>query len=126
MASNVQISEAEWKVMRVLWSQGPLPLGEIIYHLSGETKWNGNTIRTLVVRLVEKGAVLAERHGRNYVYAPILLESDCVLKETEHFLGRIFDGSPSRLFAALSSGGKLSDRDISEIETMIQNLKERE
>lgn len=121
----MQISESEWKVMQVLWNDGSMPLGEIIKRLSAE-EWNGNTIRTLVVRLVEKGAVLAEKHGRNYVYSAIAQEQDCVLKETAHFLGRIFDGSPSKLFAALSTGGVLTDRDISEIETMIQKLKERE
>lgn len=122
----MQISESEWKVMQVLWSGGAMPLGEIIKKLASENEWNGNTIRTLVVRLVEKGAVSAEKQGRNYVYSAISPENECVLKETEHFLGRIFNGSPSRLFAALSSGGKLSDQDISEIETMIQRLKERE
>lgn len=122
----MQISESEWKVMRVIWNDGSMPLGDIIKCLSPETDWNGNTVRTLVVRLVEKGAVLAEKHGRNYVYSAIAQEKDCVLKETEHFLGRIFDGSPSKLFAALSSGGKLSDKDITEIEDMIQKLKERE
>lgn len=123
---SLQISESEWKVMRCLWDRGTLPLGEIIAEIAPENGWNGNTVRTLVVRLVEKGAVLAEKHGRNYVYSAIAQETDCVLKETEHFLGRIFDGSPSKLFAALSSGGKLSDKDITEIEDMIQKLKERE
>lgn len=122
----MQISEAEWKVMQTLWSNGSMSLGEIIKELAAENQWNGNTVRTLVVRLVEKGAVSADKQGRNYVYSAIAGESDCVLKETEHFLCRIFDGSPSKLFAALSSGGKLTNQDISEIEEMIHMLRERD
>lgn len=123
---SLQISESEWKVMRCLWDRGTLPLGEIIAEIAPENGWNGNTVRTLVVRLVEKGAVLAEKHGRNYHYSALAQEQDCILNETEHFLGRIFDGSPSKLFAALAGGGKLSEKDCLEIEKMIGELRERE
>jgi predicted transcriptional regulator len=120
------ISESEWKIMQVLWHGGSLPLKEIIEQVAPQNGWNGNTVRTLVVRLVEKGVVLAEKRGRNYRYAAAVAEQACILKETEHFLGRIFDGSPARLFSALSSGGKLTKEDCQEIEAMLRALKERE
>ncbi len=122
----MQISESEWKIMRVLWdSLEALPLKDIIDRAAPQSGWNGNTVRTLVVRLVEKGAVKAEKHGRNYRYAPAVKEQDCVLRETEHFLGRIFDGSPARLFAALSDGGRLSEKDCREIEAIISEMREK-
>lgn len=123
---NVQISGSEWKIMRVLWDSGePMALKEIIERAAPAQGWNGNTVRTLVVRLVEKGAVKAEKQGRNYRYAPIVQEQDCVLRETEHFLKKMFDGSPARLFAALSDGGKLSEKDCREIEEMLREMREK-
>ena len=123
---NVSISESEWKIMRALWDHAPMPLGELIAKVGPENNWNGNTVRTLLVRLVEKGAVQAEKQGRNYRYSPLAQESECVMHETEHFLQRIFDGSPARLFAALSTQGKLSDQDCREIEAMIHAMKGQE
>lgn len=123
---NYSISESEWKVMRALWDHPPMPLGEMIALIGPENHWNGNTVRTLLVRLVEKGAVKAEKQGRNYLYSPLAQEKECVMQETEHFLSRIFDGSPARLFAALSDQGKLSERDCREIEAMLQAMKGRE
>lgn len=125
MSSAIQISESEWKVMCVLWKNGGLSLGEIIPKLV-DNGWNGNTIRTLVIRLVEKGAVFAEKHGRNYIYSAAVSERECVMKETEHFLGRIFDGSPIRLFTALAEGGRLTDKDCAEIESLIREMRERD
>ena len=123
---NYSISESEWKIMQALWEHSPLPLGELIAKVGPENNWNGNTVRTLLVRLVEKGAVKAEKQGRNYLYRPLTQETECVMQETEHFLKRIFDGSPARLFAALSAQGKLSEQDCQEIEALLQSMKGRE
>ena len=123
---NYSISESEWKIMQALWDCSPMPLGELITKVGPENNWNGNTVRTLLVRLVEKGAVKAEKQGRNYLYCPLAQETECVMQETEHFLKRIFDGSPARLFAALSAQGKLSEQDCREIESMLQSMKGRE
>ena len=123
---NYSISESEWKVMQVLWDHSPLPRGELTKKVGPENSWNGNTVRTLLVRLVEKGAVKAEKQGRNYLYSPLAQEEECVMQETEHFLKRIFDGSPARLFAALSAQGKLSEQDCQEIESMLRAMEGRE
>lgn len=126
MPNSYQISESEWKVMQALWEHGSMYLKELIEILQPETGWNGNTIRTLVVRLVEKQAVSAEKSGRNYCYSAIATEQDCVMQETERFIHRVFGDSPARMFAALSSGGKLTSRDVAEIEAMIAALRERD
>ena len=123
---NYSISESEWKIMRALWDHSPMPLGELIAKAGPENNWNGNTVRTLLVRLVDKGAVQAEKQGRNYLYYPLARENECVMHETEHFLQRIFDGSPARLFAALSTQGKLSEQDCQEIEAMLQAMRGRD
>lgn len=120
------ITDSEWKIMQCLWAGGALPLGEIIEQVTPTTGWSGNTIRTLLVRLVEKGAVSAVKEGRNYRYSALAKESECALQETEQFLQRVFDGSPSKLFAALTGGGKLSDKDCDEIEALIRQMRGRD
>lgn len=123
MHNSYQISQAEWQVMQVLWRGESLPLKDVIEQVSPLTGWNGNTIRTLLVRLVEKGAVAAEKQGRNYRYSAMARQEDCVREETRNFLRRIFDGSPTRLFAALTGSGELTEKDLREIRAMIDAME---
>lgn len=122
MHNSYQISEAEWQVMQCLWQGGGKPLKDIIDQVAPQTGWNGNTIRTLLVRLVEKGAVAAEKQGRNYHYSALAQKEECIREETQSFLRRIFDGSPVKLFAALTGSGEISEQELSEIRGMIDSL----
>ena len=123
MKKSYQISESEWLILRCLWKQSPLEIKDILSMLRQETGWNANMVRTLVVRLQEKGAVGAERGPRCYRYYPLADETQCVQAETESFLDRVFEGSPARMIAALSGSGRLSEKDRKEIETLLRSMK---
>ena len=114
--TQYSISESEWQVLSCLWKQSPLEIKE-------KTGWNANMVRTLIVRLQEKGAVGAEKGGRCYRYYPIADEKSCTLAETQSFLNRVFDGSPVKMIAALTGSGKLTTQDCEEIEKMLRNMK---
>src|SRR5689334_1356232 len=57
MSSFPQISDAEWDVMRIVWDNGPLTAGDVVRHLAGAKDWHPRTVKTLLSRLVKKGAV---------------------------------------------------------------------
>ena len=59
-----RISESEWLVMRILWSKGASTANEIVKELTGKTKWKPKTIKTLITRLMKKGAVRFNKEGR--------------------------------------------------------------
>lgn len=126
MKKTYQISESEWLVLQCLWKQSPLEIKDILSMLREKTGWNANMVRTLVVRLQEKGAIGAEKDKRFYRYYPIAEEAECVQAETQSFLNRVFDGSPVKMIAALTGSGSLTEQDCREIEEMLQKMKERE
>ena len=64
----MQISEAESQVMEVLWQRHPQAADEVISALSARTDWAEPTIKTLLNRLLRKGAIQADRDGRRYLY----------------------------------------------------------
>ena len=66
------ISEAESRVMEVLWQRAPQASDEVVAALRTSTDWHEKTIRTLLNRLLGKGAISAEREGRRYLYSPVL------------------------------------------------------
>ena len=126
MKKSYQISESEWLVLQCLWKQSPLEIKDILSMLREKTGWNANMVRTLVVRLQEKGAIGAEKQRRFYRYYPIADEEECVREETQSFLDRVFDGSPAKMIAALTGSGSLTEQDCREIEDMLRQMKGRE
>ena len=66
------ISEAESRVMDVLWQQSPQTSEEIVAGLLEPTGWHEKTIKTLLNRLLGKGAISAQKDGRRYLYTPLL------------------------------------------------------
>ncbi|MBR3059263.1 MAG: BlaI/MecI/CopY family transcriptional regulator [Oscillospiraceae bacterium] len=124
MEKNWRISDSEWLVLRCLWKQSPLEIKEIQGMLQEETGWSGNMVRSLVVRLLDKGAIGAETQDRYFRYYPIASEEECVRQETRSFVNRVFEGNFSKLFAAFTGSGKLSEKDRREIEAMLKKMDE--
>ena len=121
MEQNWRISDSEWLIMRCLWKQSPLGIREI-QDMLRETGWSGNMVRALIVRLLDKGAIGAETGERYYRYYPIASEEDCVRKETESFVDRVFEGNIAKFFAAFAGNRKLSEKDRREIEAMLRRM----
>lgn len=125
MSSKPQISDAEWAVMKELWDESPQTSSEIIGRLKDKTKWNPKTIHTLIRRLVEKGAVLAEKEGAYYRYRPSVSESECKRAETKTFLKKVYDGSFNMLVASFVKEEKLSMEEIEELKQLLDDMKTR-
>ncbi|MDE2316274.1 MAG: BlaI/MecI/CopY family transcriptional regulator, partial [Xanthomonadaceae bacterium] len=66
------ISEAESRVMEALWRKAPQRSEDIVAAVQQANDWHEKTIRTLLGRLLGKGAVSAEKDGRRYLYSPTL------------------------------------------------------
>ncbi len=72
----MQITHAELEIMNVLWVQPGIGASEIAEALKDDKSWNIRTIKTLVGRLVEKGALATEPDGRRYLYRPRIKRGD--------------------------------------------------
>ncbi len=118
----MSISEAEAVVMEVLWERQPLGADEIVAALAGRSDWAEPTIKTLLNRLLNKGAICADREGRRYLYSPVLTRDAWVAQQSEGMLERLFGGRVAPLVAHFSERGKLSDRDIAELRRLIGEL----
>ena len=119
----VRISEAEATVMVVLWTGSPLTAQDIIDRVPAERGWSGNTVKTLLARLVAKKAVAHEADGRRYLYRPLLARSDYVAGESRRLIDRFFDGRVTPLVAHLAERDALSREEIAEIEALLKGLR---
>lgn len=120
----MQISEAESLVMEVLWQRSPRQAEEVIAELSRAQDWQEATIKTLLNRLLNKGAVRAEKEGRRYSYVPVLQRDDWVNSQSRGLLDRLFDGRVAPLVAHFSQQGKLGPKDIAELKRLLEDLED--
>ena len=121
-----RVSDAEWQVMRVIWSQtGACSAQTVIDILATPNDWSTATIKTLLNRLVKKGALRFEKSGKAYRYSATFTESEGRTVETKSFLDRVFDGSLSPLIAHFSQARKLSKKDIEELETLLRQSRKK-
>lgn len=120
----MQISEAEAMVMEVLWHRNPMGADEVVATLSARTDWAEPTIKTLLNRLLNKGAIQAEKDGRRYLYSPVLARESWIGQQSEGMLERLFGGRVAPLVAHFSERGKLSAADIAELKRLIAEMDE--
>lgn len=123
MPSMPKISDAEWQVMQVLWAQSPLNASEIVDRLAEQQNWSPRTIKTMLSRLVQKGALTFTQERNRYHYLPAVTQPACIRDASRSFLSRVFSGDTNLLLAHLVEAGRLSREDI---ETLKKTLEDKE
>lgn len=118
-----RISDAEHAVMEVLWADAPLTANAVAERLTDSQSWTLPTVKTLLSRLLSKGALAAETEGRRFLYRPLIERADYVSGESRRLVDRLFGGRLSPLVAHLAEQEALTADDISEIEALLKELK---
>jgi BlaI family penicillinase repressor len=118
-SKSIRISESEWQVMVLVWRRSPVAAGEIVDSLSRRMGWHSRTIRTLLDRLVKKGALKATLEGKRYLYEPLLTMNACIHRESRSFLERVFGGEAAPMLLYLVRESKLSGEEIKELKRLL-------
>ncbi|HEY4339700.1 MAG TPA: BlaI/MecI/CopY family transcriptional regulator [Steroidobacteraceae bacterium] len=124
MKSQVQISDAEAAVMEVLWQRSPAGSEEIAIALAPQRQWHESTVKTLLNRLLRKGAIRASKQGRRHLYTPLLKREAWLSEESAGLLDRLFGGRVAPFVAHFSRQRKLSRRDLEELKRLIGELED--
>jgi BlaI family penicillinase repressor len=124
-APIIAITEAESRVMDVLWKDAPQSSEQIVASLVDPTGWHEKTIRTLLNRLLGKGAVVACKDGRRYLYSPELRCDDWRKQESRSLVDRVFGGKVAPLLAHFSEHEDLSPKEIDELRKLIDAIERK-
>ena len=114
------IAESEWAVMEVLWESSPLTATEVAKTLRPATNWAKNTVRTLLTRLVEKGALkTGETAAGTRTFRPAVSREACVKAEGKSFLQRIFGGAAKPLLVHFAQNSRLTAAEVKELKRLL-------
>ena len=121
MKSPIHMTNSEWDVMTVVWQRAPVPASTVFEELLATHNWSLATVRTLLRRLVNKGAVAQQFDGRRHIYSPRVSMEACVHRESESFWDRVLGRAPSSALIHLVKKADLSKGDIAELRRILKN-----
>lgn len=120
MPAAPDISDSEWAIMEALWESSPQTASEVTKTLRASMNWAENTVRTLLTRLVEKGALkTAENASGTRTFIPAVKREACVRAESQSFLDRVFGGAAKPMLVHFAQNSKLSPDEIKELKKLL-------
>lgn len=121
----MHLPDSELAVIQLLWDQSPQTAEELIARLADERGWAASTVKTLLARLVRKGALRFEREGRRFLYSPLLERAAYVAQASRSFLDTLFGGRLTPLVAHLSDRHALTEEDRQQLAKLLRELEAR-
>lgn len=124
MSKPIQLTNAELKIMQVLWDHSPQNMTEITRALQDETAWSKNTVITLLKRMIAKGTVHVDESISPKAYSPLIDRQSLARQETSSLLKRVFHNKPTMLMSNMVDEGNITNEDLDEMIRMLQKAKE--
>lgn len=111
-----KLPDAEFEIMKVIWANEPPVTTAVIMEQVGKEKaWKIQTVVSLMLRLVERGFLRTEKHGKERTYFPLVNKDDYLKFETGNFIKQYHDSSVFNLISTLYDDEALTDRDLDEL-----------
>lgn len=120
---RVNLSDAEWKIMNLLWEQAPRTMMQITNELRGETGWTKHTVMSFLKRMEEKGALHYAEGEKAKLYYPDLEREEAALRETEDFLSRVFQGKLGMMLNTMVQQRALSREELTELHKILEKAE---
>ncbi|HIG29307.1 MAG TPA: BlaI/MecI/CopY family transcriptional regulator [Verrucomicrobiales bacterium] len=123
--SLIELTDAEWTVIKKVWDLEPCTAPTVQKELHGETGWTYSTVRTIMDRMIVKGLLAGEKPGKMTVYRSIATRGRAQEGELLSVLRNAFSGALTPMVQCLLNSNELSERELSEIETLIKAKKRK-
>ncbi len=118
-----KISDAEWKIMEILWEDQPRTMMQLTKALLDSTGWSKYTVMTYLKRMEEKGLTYHTDGGKAKLYYADLEKSEAILREKNDFLNKVFKGNVGLLISTMLEHNELSEEDIQQLMEILQKKK---
>lgn len=116
---HVPLTEAEWKIMLLLWQKSPWTMMELTRALAQETGWSKHTVITMLKRMAVKGTVRICEDGPVKTYFPAVSKERVAKEQTQTLLKRLFSGRASVLVNNMVEQGELDEEELRELQAVL-------
>ena len=119
----MQISDAEWQVMKIIWMQGEQTSMDLIRVLAERFDWSKSTIQTLLARLVEKECLTRRKEGKSFVYSALLTLDQSRDLLVQDIKDKVCSRRIKNLLADLITECDFTQADLEDLEAVISEKK---
>jgi predicted transcriptional regulator len=116
---SITLTEAELRLMKVLWTRGESGVAELVAALEETTPLAYTSVLTTIRVLEKKGYVVHRQEGRAFLYRPCVAEREAGISEVRHVLSRFFGNSRERLLLSLLGDGEVTPEELRRLKEAI-------
>ena len=120
---DINITTAEWRIMRVIWTLGSATSRELTEILGESMDWKSATVKTLLRRLLDKGIIKADKQGNKFIYSATMDESDTIEITTKQFFDQVCARKVGLAISYLIDESELTEEDIEKITKSLNDKK---
>lgn len=118
----MKLSNSEWTVMNIVWESSSVSARDVLERVGTETGWAYTTVKTILDRLVEKGALRVRKRANTSLYEPLITRRKARRFALHSLLDKAFDGAFGSLLQHLVAEEKLSKKDRTILAAMLDEL----
>ena len=116
---SVEMTEAEWEIMRIVWDQEPCAAGSVQEALAKCKDWAYSTVKTTMDRMVDKGFLQITRIRNLQLFQSCMSQSEARRAEFQKMLKRAFDGALTPLMEFLIEHEGISDEEAAQLRRLV-------
>ncbi|WP_125711915.1 CopY/TcrY family copper transport repressor [Companilactobacillus kedongensis] len=118
---EINITDAEWRIMRVIWTLDSATSRELIDILGESMDWKPATIKTLLRRLSDKGIVETKKDGNKFIYTATMDENDTIDLASKKFFNQVCAKKVGSAIAYLIDNSELTQDDVDKIQSSLDS-----
>lgn len=124
---STEPSSSEWLVLHVIWDltqeESEVTVSEVLPHLVEKRGWHVSTLKSTMERLVQKGFLSCRVRGKTSFYKPEVPKEEATSRTLSTFLDTVLDGAFGPLVAYLADRKGLKEKEITELERLLNKAK---
>ena len=120
--SSVELTEAEWAIMRAVWEHQPCAAGTVQETLEPSRGWAYGTVKTTTDRMVDKGLLRVQKIRNLRLYSTTVDEVEARRGELYRMLKRAFDGALAPMMQFLVEHEGLPDEDARQLREIARRM----
>lgn len=120
----MSISNAEWEIMRVVWTKEETTSSQILEILEQKTDWTASTVKTLLKRLVDKGYLATQKSGKSFLYSTLVSEEEAINRQADELFDKFCQRKHTVIIKHLLETTPMTMADINDLQALLLSKKE--
>lgn len=120
----MSISNAEWEIMRVVWTKEETTSSQILEILEQKTDWTASTVKTLLKRLVDKGYLATQKSGKSFLYSALVSEEEAINQQADELFDKFCQRKHTAIIKHLVETTLMTMTDINDLQALLLSKKE--